>query len=286
MPGKLYLVATPIGNLADITLRALETLKIVEVVAAEDTRRTRALLSHFEIGRKELIACNAYASESALGGLTARLLAGESIALVTDAGTPSVSDPGTELVRAAVSAQIEVVPIPGVSAVTTAVAVSGLVEGAFCFLGFPPVKGSGRRAFFERVIRSTEPSVLFEAPHRIHRTLAELSRLAPSRAAVLCRELTKLHEEVRRGTLSELAANEQTYRGEITLVVDRAEASGEAAAETDAAALEAAIVEQLEAGATPRSVVEALLESSRLPRRELYRQVTELAQRVAAASDQ
>lgn len=285
MPGKLYLVATPIGNLADITLRALETLKRVELVAAEDTRRTRALLSHFQISGKELLACNAYASESALAGLIQRLTQGASIALVTDAGTPSVSDPGTELVRAAVSAAIEVVPIPGVSAVTTAVAVSGLVEGAFCFLGFPPVKGSGRRAFFERVLGSLEPSVLFEAPHRTQRTLSDLARLAPARVAVLCRELTKLHEEVRRGTLSELAQNEHAFRGEITLVIDRAEEPSQVPNEEDAAVLEAAIVEQLGAGASPRSVVDALLAGSRVPRRELYRQVTEIAQRLAQHSD-
>lgn len=282
MPGKLYLVATPIGNLADITLRALETLKAVELVAAEDTRRTRALLTHFRITGKALVACNAYASESALSGLIERIASGESVALVTDAGTPSVSDPGTELVRAAVTAGLEVVPIPGVSAVTTAVAASGLVEGAFCFLGFPPAKGGGRRAFLTRVVASLEPSVLFEAPHRIQRTLQELAELAPERRAVLCRELTKLHEELRRGTLAELAANNDAWRGEITLVVDRAP---EKVAQTseDAQALEAAIVERLQAGESPRTVVDALLPDSGLPRRELYRQVTEISARTAPA---
>jgi 16S rRNA (cytidine1402-2'-O)-methyltransferase len=282
VPGKLYLVATPIGNLADITLRALETLKSVELVAAEDTRRTRALLTHFQITGKGLLACNAYASESALSGLVGRMTSGESIALVTDAGTPSVSDPGTELVRAAVAAGLEVVPIPGVSAVTTAVAVSGLVDGAFCFLGFPPAKGSGRRAFLGRVVASLEPSILFEAPHRIQRTLEELAELAPERKAVLCRELTKLHEELRRGTLAELSANTEAWRGEITLVVDRAPEKIAKTSE-DTAALEAAIVERLQAGQSPRTVVDALLPDSGLPRRELYRQVTEICERTAAA---
>lgn len=286
MSGKLYLVATPIGNLSDITLRALETLKSVELVAAEDTRRTRALLSHFQITGKSVLACNAYASESALHGLTERLAGGESIALVTDAGTPSVSDPGTELVRAAVAAGIEVIPIPGVSAVTAAVAVSGLVEGAFCFLGFPPAKGSGRRALLERVVTSREPSVLFEAPHRIQRTLAELAELAPLRAAVVCRELTKLHEELCRGTLAELAGDgERAWRGEITLVVDRAPEKSAPSPE-DSRVLEASILERLSAGESPRTVVEALLEGSGLARRELYRQVTELSERRLLTPDE
>lgn len=284
MAGTLYLVATPIGNLSDITLRALETLKRVELIAAEDTRRTRALLSHFEISGKQLWSCNAYASESALGGLVRRLQQGESIALVTDAGTPSVSDPGTELVRAAVSAGIDVIPIPGVSAVTTAVAVSGLVDSAFCFLGFPPAKGAGRKAFFDRVIGGLEPCVLFEAPHRIQRTLEELAALAPERSAVLCRELTKLHEETLRGTLAALSRSSQAWRGEMTLVVECAPQAPASA--PDGEELEATIREQLAAGQSPRSVVEALLAHSGLPRRELYRVVNELSQRVAVeASD-
>ena len=164
------------------------------------------------------------------------------------------------------------------SAVTTAVAASGLVDGAFCFLGFPPNKGPGRRVFFTRVAASLEPSILFEAPHRIQRTLEELAELAPTRRAVLCRELTKLHEELRRGTLAELAGNTEAWRGEITLVVDRAPEKLGPTSE-DSLALEAAIVERLGAGQSPRTVVDALLEGSGLPRRELYRQVTELSER-------
>jgi 16S rRNA (cytidine1402-2'-O)-methyltransferase len=282
--GTLYLVATPIGNLADITLRALETLKRVELVAAEDTRRTRALLSHFEITGKALLSCNAYASEAALGGLVQRLAQGESIALVTDAGTPSVSDPGTELVRAAVAAGIQVIPIPGVSAVTAAVAVSGLIDSAFCFLGFPPTKGPARRAFFERVLTGSEPCVLFEAPHRIQRTLEELAALAPERAAVLCRELTKLHEETRRGTLGELSLNTQAWRGEITLVVERAPQLPPSV--PDAIELEAAIREQIAAGQSPRSVVETLFESSGLPRRDLYRLVNQVFERISSEASE
>ncbi len=285
MPGTLYLVATPIGNLQDITLRALATLKAVSRIAAEDTRRTRALLSHFAITGKHLVSCNAYASESALAELVRDLESGQDLALVTDAGTPSVSDPGTPLVRAAVSAGIAVVPIPGVSAVTTAVAASGLVDGPFRFLGFAPPKAGRRASFFADAMASQEPFVLFEAPHRIERTLAELSALAPERPAVLCRELTKLHEEHRRGTLAELVvgAEQDPIRGEVTLVV----AAGEprpAYEPSDDEAIEASILSGLRAGESPRSVVEALSAGSGLARRELYRRVTEIAQRLNAES--
>ena len=285
MTGKLYLVATPIGNLDDITLRAIETLKLTDVVAAEDTRRTRGLLSHLGIVGKPLVACNAHASPAALAALVARLAAGESVALVTDAGTPAVSDPGADLVRAAVAAGIEIVPIPGVSAVTTAVAACGLVDGPFLFLGFPPHKGAARREALLRIARSAEPVVLFEAPHRIERTLKELAELLPERSAALCRELTKMYEEVRRGTLRELAESAAGLRGEITLVIAAADPSERAPA-TEPEALDASIVERLAAGDSPRSVVDALGDTPGLSRRALYRRVTELAARADEPADE
>jgi len=281
--GKLYLVATPIGNLQDITLRALDTLKLVSLIAAEDTRRTRALLSHFAIAGKALVSCNAHATPAELGSLVARLEAGTDVALVTDAGTPAVSDPGALLVRAAVSAGIEVVPIPGVSAVTAAVAACGLVDGPFRFIGFLPPKTGRRDALLAQVVQSREPSVLFEAPHRIARTLADLAQLAPEREAVVCRELTKLHEELLRGSLRSLAARAESapLRGEITLVVAAA-AESEFTPPLDDSAVEASILAGLRAGESPRSVVEALASDCQLPRRELYRRVTELARRLAS----
>lgn len=285
MTGKLYLVATPIGNLDDITLRAIETLKAVDVVAAEDTRRTRGLLSHLGIAGKPLFSCNAHASPGVLAALVARIAAGESVALVTDAGTPAVSDPGADLVLAAVAASVEVVPIPGVSAVTAAVAASGLVDGPFLFLGFPPHKGSARRESLQRIVSSAEPVVLFEAPHRIERTLAELAALLPERQAVLCRELTKMYEELRRGTLHELSANGGELRGEITLVIAAADPA-ERAPTTEPEALDTDIVERLAAGESPRSVVDALGDTPGLSRRALYRRVTELAARAREPVDE
>jgi 16S rRNA (cytidine1402-2'-O)-methyltransferase len=284
-PGKLYLVATPIGNLQDITLRALDTLKQVALIAAEDTRRTRALLSHFGISGKPLVSCNAHATANDLQSIVTRLQAGDDVALVTDAGTPSVSDPGTPLVRVAVAASVEVIPIPGVSAVTTAVAASGLVDGPFRFLGFLPPKASRRDALLLEVIRGREPSVLFEAPHRIARTLRDLGELAPERPAALCRELTKLHEEVVRKSLAELAelAEAGAFRGEITLVVAGAP-EAELAETVDESAIDESILSGLRAGESPRSVVEALAADCHLPRRELYRRVTELARQISSQS--
>jgi 16S rRNA (cytidine1402-2'-O)-methyltransferase len=272
-PGTLYLVATPIGNLGDITLRALETLKQVAVVLAEDTRRTRALLTHFEI-KKPLVNHDAHASPASIDGLIERLRAGESAALVTDAGTPSVSDPGTALVAAAHEQGIPVVPIPGVSAVTTAVAASGLVDGAFTFFGFPARSGKKRADFLSRVVRSREPVVLFESPHRVARLLADLAELAPERRAVICRELTKLHEELARGTLAELALRDPTVRGEVTLVIDASESEDEAHDEPPS---DEELLELLRSGESPRAIVEALGTRSGGARRELYRRVTELA---------
>ncbi len=281
MAGTLFLVATPIGNLSDVTLRALDTLRAVSLVAAEDTRHTRALLSHFGI-KKPLVAHDAHASERDVERLLERLHAGEDLALVTDAGTPGVSDPGAKLVRAAHAASLRVVPIPGVSAVTAAVTVSGLVDGPFVFLGFPPRQGQKRRAFLERVLTSEEPVILFEAPHRAERTLAELAEREPERPAVLCRELTKLHEDVRRGTLAELAASAADLRGELTLVVAAAPERPEALEAPPA--LDETIRALLRAGETPRDIVATLAASVPGAKRDLYRRVAELAREERAES--
>jgi len=274
VPGTLFLVATPIGNLGDITLRALETLRSVEHVAAEDTRRTRALLTHFAIAGKTLHSLDAHASPHKLDKLLELVASGLDVALVTDAGMPSVSDPGTALVRHAVERELALSPIPGASALTAAVAASGLVDQGFSFLGFLPRQGRKRRAALERVANSLEPCVLFESPFRLARTLRELAELAPERAATVCRELSKLHEQLHRGSLASLAKTEQPWRGEITLVV----AGGEAApAEADdEEMLERQISERLAAGASVKTVVTEFAPSVSLPRRELYALVQEL----------
>jgi len=268
LAGKLYLVGTPIGNLGDITLRALETLKKTRHIAAEDTRRTRQLLTHFTILERTLHALDANASPRKIEELLLLLDAGEDIALVTDAGMPSVSDPGTALVRGAHTRGITVCPIPGASAVTAAVGASGLVDASFVFSGFLPRSGRKRKDALTRIEKSLDPVVIFESPQRIAATLRELSQRIPDRACTLCREITKLHEEITPSTLAELAAREGEWRGEITLVIAAAEDSGEEA--VDLEALEARARARLAEGETVKTVVGELGEGTPLPRRELY----------------
>lgn len=274
--GKLYLVGTPIGNLGDITLRALETLKRTRHVAAEDTRRTRQLLTHFAIAERALHALDANASPRKLEELLLLLEGGEDVALVTDAGMPSVSDPGTALVRGAHARGIAVVPIPGASAVTAAVGVSGLVDSSFVFLGFLPRHGRKRKDALARIEKSADPLVIFESPQRMAATLRELSERMPERACTLCREITKLHEEIAPSTLAELAAREGEWRGEITLVIGGASEES-ADHEAELSALEERAKARLAEGATVKTVVAELgEEETGIARREIYALVQRL----------
>jgi 16S rRNA (cytidine1402-2'-O)-methyltransferase len=271
----LYVVSTPIGNLGDITRRAVEVLGAVPCVVAEDTRRTRALLSHLALQHKNVRALNAHSSEAAVQQIVERLLAGEDVALVTDAGTPAVSDPGRALVALAALSDIDIRVIPGPSAVTAAVALSALVEGPFLFLGFLPRRGAGRAECIERISKSREPVILFESPQRMADTLVELSEHFPDRPMFVGRELTKLHEEGLRGTVKELAAREQAWRGEIVFVIGALEGVEEPDAERREL-VEASLRAAIECGASPSRIARALSEASGLPRRELYERAIEL----------
>lgn len=219
-PGILYIVATPIGNLGDITLRALETLKAVDVVLSEDTRVTGNLLRHFEI-KKPLISFHEHTETEKAEKLIERLRKGESMALVTDAGTPGISDPGNVLVALAARASVRVVPIPGVSAIGAIVSVAGIDMREFLFLGFPPHK-KGRQTFFQSVADSSVPVIYYESPHRVIKNLELLFQLAPQKYLVLGRELTKIFEEVVRGTAEEvkkyLESKAGKMKGEFTIV--------------------------------------------------------------------
>ena len=219
--GKLYLVSTPIGNLEDITLRALSVLKSVDLIAAEDTRHTRQLLSHFDIHTR-LVSFHAFNEHRKAEGLIGQILGGLKVASVSDAGTPSVADPGFYLVREAVRNGIVPEVIPGVSAVTFAVTASALPVDKFAFLGFPPVKSGRRRKFFEAIREENKTVFFFESPHRIATTLPELAEIVgPEAQIAIVREATKLHEEVLRGTAAELAelADKRDWRGEFVIGV-------------------------------------------------------------------
>ncbi|HEV2272503.1 MAG TPA: 16S rRNA (cytidine(1402)-2'-O)-methyltransferase [Steroidobacteraceae bacterium] len=221
--GRLQVIATPIGNLGDVSARAREALEGAAAVAAEDTRHTGALLQALGIARP-LLSLHAHNETQRVPEILARLAAGETIALVSDAGTPLLSDPGYELVRAAADASIDVEAIPGPSAITTALAVAGLPVSRFCFEGFLPARERERRAHLSQLATEPRTLVFFEAPHRIAATLGDLAaELGRDRRAVVARELTKAHETIYRGTLAELAQRAVTednfQRGEITIVV-------------------------------------------------------------------
>ena len=223
MPGTLYVVATPIGNLEDVTLRALRILREVSVIAAEDTRRTSRLLQHYSISTPTT-SLHAHNEEARTPRLIERLRGGESIALVSDAGTPVVSDPGGRLVAAAHAAGVRVEPIPGPSAALAAVSASGMGGDGFLFVGFPPARAAARLAWLSRLAPEPRPVVLYEAPHRIRATLQDLLAALGDRTVALGRELTKAHEELVVKPISQHLAAIDEGRGEYTLVVGPAEA--------------------------------------------------------------
>jgi len=218
MSGTLYVVATPIGNLEDITLRALRVLREVDVIAVEDTRRTARLLNHHSISTRT-ISFHAHNARSRVPQLISRLLAGSSIAVVTDAGTPGISDPGLELVQAAIGNGIAIDPVPGASAPLTALVASGFPMVPFTVFGFPPHRSLARIAWLENVCATEHTFSFFEAPHRIKATLAASAQLLVTRPIILAREITKLHQEFMRGTPSELLERLGDPRGEFTVVV-------------------------------------------------------------------
>jgi 16S rRNA (cytidine1402-2'-O)-methyltransferase len=271
--GTLFVVATPIGNLGDMTLRGVDTLRECDRVAAEDTRRTRQLLSHFAIGGKPIERLDAHAGEGDIARLAEHLARGERVALVTDAGTPAVSDPGEALVRAAIVQGTRVVPIPGPSAVLAALVASGLAgEGRFRFLGFLPRDGSERRVALALAADTAETVIVFEAAGRLGATLRELADATPERPACVARELTKLHEELVRGTCVELATDEREWVGEIVLVLGP-HVPEDRQARVDDDALDARIDEELARGDHARTVAERLAAWSGRSRRDVYQRV-------------
>ena len=218
MPGTLYVVATPIGNLEDVTLRALRILREVSLIAAEDTRRTARLLQHYSISTRTT-SLHEHNERSRTPALIGRLLAGESVALVSDAGTPIVSDPGTHLVAAAHAAGIRVEPIPGASAFVAALSASGLIQGEFVFAGFPPSRSKAKRDWFSRLAEETRVTIIYEAPHRIRATLEVMLETLGDRVILVARELTKAHEQLVVRPISEVLAAELVERGEFTIVI-------------------------------------------------------------------
>jgi len=266
--GTLYVVATPIGNLEDVTLRALRVLREVGLVAAEDTRVARKLLGRFGIAAR-LISFNDHNKSTRIPEIIGRL-AETDIALVSDAGTPAISDPGVELVAAAREAGHAVVPIPGASALVAALSAAGLSARTFRFAGFLPREAGPLRRFFESLAIDTDTIVAFEAPARAVRTLRLLAEVLPERRVAVCRELTKLHEEVFVGTAHEAAEHFGDVRGEIVLIIEGANAAPPREAGKDDEGLRGEVAQMRELGLT-RAQAAALLERRfKVSRRRLY----------------
>jgi 16S rRNA (cytidine1402-2'-O)-methyltransferase len=269
MAGTLYLVATPIGNLADITYRAVETLRCAAVIACEDTRQTRKLLAHYAIDRP-LVAYHEHNESARAAALVERCLAGADVALVSDAGTPLISDPGYRLVTAAAEAGVRVVPIPGASAAVTALSASGLPTDSFYFHGFAPRKTTERQRLFAALAPLGTVHVFYEAPHRILETLDDLDRAMNNPRVVAARELTKVHEEFLRGTAREVRATlaaRDPVRGEFTLLVGAAGAPDETPAAVPIPERVAALEKR---GLSHMEAIKSVARELGKPKREIY----------------
>jgi 16S rRNA (cytidine1402-2'-O)-methyltransferase len=270
--GTLYIVATPIGNLEDMTFRAIRVLREADLIAAEDTRHTRKLLTHFGIS-KPLTSYFDHNANFKGSLILRRLESGDTVALVTDAGTPCISDPGYQLVRDAVAAGIPVVPVPGACAAVTALSVSGLPTDSFSFFGFLPPKKGKRVETLQRLVREPRLLVFYEAPQRLSGTLKEMAEVLGDRQAVVCRELTKLYEEKTRGTLTEVAAHYSgtKVKGELVIIVAPPEEDGEK--EID---IETLLRQCRSEGLSVRDAAKTASEATGVARTEAYRAALEV----------
>jgi 16S rRNA (cytidine1402-2'-O)-methyltransferase len=271
LAGILYLVSTPIGNLEDITFRAVRVLREADLIACEDTRQTRKLLDHYGIS-KPAVSYHEHNEAARAAELTSKLLAGSTVALVSDAGTPLISDPGYRLVKSAIAAGVPVVPIPGPSAALSALAASGLPTDSFRFCGFVPPRQAQRRKLLEDLRAEGCTLVFYDAPHRVLETLTDIAGVLGDRTVVVARELTKLHEEFLRGTaesIRQTLASRPSVKGEITLLIGRPESArrnADVSPEDEVRALEAAGLARMDA-------LKQVAKTRGIPKRDLYQRV-------------
>jgi 16S rRNA (cytidine1402-2'-O)-methyltransferase len=274
--GSAYLVPVPIGNLGDITLRALETLKRVQLIAAEDTRSTRFLLAHYQIPPPRLLSLHKFNEKSRIEAIAATLKNGDDVAVVSDAGSPGISDPAMLLVRDLVSRGLRVEALPGATALIPALTASGFEIGRFQFIGFLPLKLKDRNQLLEQIARYPYPTVVYEAPHRIRRSLEDLLQACGNRRICLAREISKLHEEYIRGNLQDILSEYRiTEKGEFVLVMEGVQEPETA----DTTGIEEFVRDQLNSGASVPELCEALGQKYKLPRNKAYRLVLELRDR-------
>lgn len=275
MPGTLYLIATPIGNLEDITHRAVRLLGEVEVIACEDTRHTKKLLNHYGINTRT-ISYHEHNERERSSELIERLTSGADVAVVSDAGTPGISDPGFRLARIAIDSGVQVVPVPGASALISALVASGLPTDEFFFGGFLPARSGARRARLSELRSLPATLIFYEGPHRIAATLKDALEILGERQAVVARELTKMHEEIVRGSLSELTArfsSPESARGEMVLIIDRTVMPNQTAGNESEASVSALVTEFEAIGLDHRAALKKAARELGLSRDEAYRRL-------------
>ncbi len=271
MKGTIYLVATPIGNLQDMTFRAIQTLKEVDLIAAEDTRHTLQLLNYFEIS-KPMISYHRHNEEVKTEELINEAIAGKNIAIVTDAGTPGISDPGEEIVRAAIEKEIEIIPIPGACALINSLIVSGISTKEFSFYGFLPLNKKNRKETFSKIAKETKTVILYEAPHKLQRTLEDILQIIGDIPICAVRELTKMHEEKIYGRVSEVIEKCKEPKGEYVIILDLN--SNEDKEEVDFEQMNLqehyAFYEKL--GLERKEIIKQIAKDRKVPKNEIYQQ--------------
>lgn len=279
--GVLYVVATPIGNLEDITYRAVRILGSVDLIAAEDTRNTARLLSHFEIHTK-LISCHDHNEDVRSEYVIDMIKSGQNVALVSDAGTPLISDPGYRVVEAAASSGIKIVPVPGASSLLAALSASGLPVERFVFMGFAPRSSGKKKAFLEESAKFQFSTVYFESPHRIIDLLKDMLAIFGDRSAVLARELTKMYEEIIRGSISEIIEKlsaKDSVKGEIVLIVGGPDENDFQAGQASELDIDQEILGLIESGIKASEVAKKISEKFKMPRQVVYSKVLDIKNR-------
>ena len=269
MTGKLYIVATPIGNLEDITLRALNILREVDLIAAEDTRQTLKLLNHFEI-TKPLISYHRHNEEIKSDVLIEKIKKGENIALVSDAGTPGICDPGESVIKKAIEENIEVIPIPGACAMINALIASGVETKEFCFLGFLPLNKKLRKEKLEEIKKANKTTIIYEAPHKMKATLEDLKEIIENRKVVLARELTKIHEQFIRGNIEELLNKIDDLKGEMILILEATHETEDNKNEFESLSLEEHYKYYEKQGLNKKEIIKKIANDRKVSKNEIY----------------
>ena len=269
MTGKLYIVATPIGNLEDITLRALNILREVDLIAAEDTRQTLKLLNHFEI-TKPLISYHRHNEEIKSDVLIEKIKKGENIALVSDAGTPGICDPGESVIKKAIEENIEVIPIPGACAMINALIASGIETKEFCFLGFLPLNKKLRKEKLEEIKKANKTTIIYEAPHKMKATLEDLKEIIENRKVVLARELTKIHEQFIRGNIEELLNKIDDLKGEMILIIEATHKIEDNKNEFECLSLEEHYKYYEKQGLNKKEIIKKIANDRKVSKNEIY----------------